>query len=67
MILPLYLSIGLIYWAVNAFIRKIDTDGDYLLPLVWFLAWPFAAITWTIILSVWIKEYMVKKFTKNQI
>lgn len=65
--LAIYLIIGLLYWALNAFVRKLETDGDYLLPLVWFLAWPLAAITWLIILGVWIKEYLVVKFSKNQI
>jgi hypothetical protein len=67
MILPIYLLIGLIYWLINSFVRKLETDGDYLLPIVWFLAWPLAAITWFIILIVWIKEYLVTKFSKNQI
>jgi hypothetical protein len=67
MILPIYLLIGLIYWLINSFVRKLETDGDYLLPMVWFLAWPLAAITWLIILGVWIKEYLVNKFTKNQL
>jgi hypothetical protein len=67
MILPIYLLIGLIYWLINSFVRKLETDGDYLLPIVWFLAWPLAAITWLIILGVWIKEYLISKFTKNQL
>lgn len=66
-ILPIYLTIGLIYWLVNAFIRKLETDGDYLLPLVWFLAWPLAFVTWIIIFGIWIKEYLLNKFQKNQI
>lgn len=46
----IYLLIGLAYWALNSFVRKLDTDGDWLLPLVWFLAWPLAFASWAIIL-----------------
>jgi hypothetical protein len=35
-----YFVIGFLYMAINTFIRKIETDGDYLLPLAWFLVWP---------------------------
>lgn len=39
-----YFLIGLIYVLVNALIRKIDTDGDWLIALVWLLLWPFCFI-----------------------
>lgn len=35
-----YFIIGLLYMIINTFIRKIETDGDYLLPLAWFMVWP---------------------------
>lgn len=47
----LYLLIGLAYWALNSFVRKIETAGDWLLPLVWFLAWPLAFISWGVIFA----------------
>jgi hypothetical protein len=31
---------GIVYAFVNGAIRKIDTDGDWLLPLGWVLLWP---------------------------
>lgn len=65
--LAIYLIIGLLYWSLNSFVRKLETDGDYLLPLVWFLAWPLAFITWLIILSQWIIDYLTRKFAKNQL
>lgn len=47
----IYLLIGLTYWAVNSFVRKIETNDDWLLPLVWFLAWPLAFLAWFILLG----------------
>lgn len=47
--MTLYLLIGLIYWAINSFVRKLDTEGDWLLPIVWFIAWPLAFAYWFII------------------
>ena len=59
----LYLIIGLIYWAINSFIRRIEISGDWMLPLVWFLAWPLAFMAWFVIL---IQEF-VKWSKKNKI
>lgn len=42
----IYILIGLAYWALNSFVRKLETGGDWLLPLVWFLAWPIAFLSW---------------------
>lgn len=67
MILTIYLTIGMLYWALNSFVRKLDTNEDWLLPVVWFLGWPFALITWTIILTQYLIEYYKNKFSKNQI
>ena len=35
-----YFIIGIIYAVINGAIRKIDTDGDWLLPLAWIIVWP---------------------------
>lgn len=35
-----YFIIGIIYAIINGAIRKIDTDGDWLLSLAWIIAWP---------------------------
>lgn len=48
----LYLSIGLIYWAINSFVRKLETHDDWMLPIVWFLAWPLAFAAWAVLLLV---------------
>ena len=47
-----YLTIGLLYWALNSFVRKLETGGDWLLPLVWFLAWPLAFLAWVVLFLV---------------
>lgn len=65
--IAVYLIIGLLYWALNSFIRKLETDGDWLLPLVWFLAWPLAAISWLLILVNKLFEYLITKALKNQL
>ena len=35
-----YFLIGLIYTFINGFVRKIDTEGEPLLPTVWLCLWP---------------------------
>ena len=56
----MYLTIGLLYWALNSFVRKLEVNGDWMLPLVWFLAWPIAFATWMVIFLdkglTWIKN-----------
>jgi len=37
-----YFIVGLIYTLYNGLVRKLDTSGDYLLPMVWLLLWPIA-------------------------
>ena len=44
-LLAWYFIIGLIYSLYNGFIRKIDTHGDYMLPVVWFMLWPIAFVS----------------------
>lgn len=65
--LALYFIIGLLYWTLNAFVRKLETDGDWLLPLVWFLAWPLAAVSWLLIGINKVFEYLITKAIKNQL
>jgi hypothetical protein len=36
----IWLITGIIYALVNGFVRKLDTDGDWLLPLAWITLWP---------------------------
>lgn len=63
----IYLIIGLLYWALNSFVRKLETDGDWLLPLVWFLAWPLALLSWALILINAVFEYLINKAIKKQL
>lgn len=62
----IYLTIGLLYWALNSFVRKLETGGDWLLPLIWLLVWPIAFTTWMVIFLdkglTWIKD---KNWTKH--
>jgi hypothetical protein len=57
----IYVVIGCLYWALNSFVRKLDTDGDWLLPLVWFLGWPIGLISWTVVFI----DYLAKKKRKQ--
>jgi len=57
----IYVVIGCLYWALNSFVRKLDTDGDWLLPLVWFLGWPIGLISWTVVFM----GYLAKKKRKK--
>lgn len=52
----LYLLIGLLYWAINVFVRKLDNEGDYLLVLAWVLLWPIFFIA--IIVNFSKKKYV---------
>lgn len=45
----IYFLIGMIYTLINGFVRKLDTDGDWLLPIFWLLLWPIAFIGLVII------------------
>lgn len=61
-----YFIIGLMYWALNSFVRKLEIDGDWMLPLVWLFAWPIAFLTWIVIFILWIVEQVkTKKFNKH--
>lgn len=39
-IAAIWLGVGVIYTLVNGLVRKIDTDGDWLLPIAWITLWP---------------------------
>ena len=53
-----YFIIGLVYSFINGFVRKIDTDGNYLYGLVWFVLWPIGFLS----LGVLGITKMIKKF-----
>jgi hypothetical protein len=36
----IWFIVGILYAFVNGAIRKIDTDGDWLLPIAWITLWP---------------------------
>lgn len=40
-----YFIIGIIYAIINGAIRKVDTDGDWLLTFAWVIAWPIGLIS----------------------
>lgn len=44
MIALIYILIGLTYTLINGLVRKLDTDGDYLLPMVWIFLWPICFV-----------------------
>ena len=48
---PIYFIIGILYVLLNGYVRKLNTEGDYLLPLVWFGLWP---ICWFALLVGWL-------------
>lgn len=39
-LIAFYFLIGIIYCIVNGGIRKLDTEGDFLLPFSWIIFWP---------------------------
>lgn len=36
----IWMLVGIVYALINGFVRKIDTGGDWLLPLAWITLWP---------------------------
>lgn len=44
-----YFLIGLTYWTINVWIRKMYVEGDYTLPFVWVFFWPLCFIALAII------------------
>jgi hypothetical protein len=59
--MAIYFMVGLLYWGLNSFVRKLETEGDWLLPLVWFLAWPIGLISWFVVFV----EYLLSKKRKK--
>ncbi len=57
-----YFIIGIIYAIINGAIRKIDTDGDWLLPLAWIIVWPIGL---TSLLVSWVIKLIKKLKLKN--
>jgi hypothetical protein len=44
MILFLYVLIGILYAFYNGAIKKLDTDGDWDVGLLWMFLWPLCII-----------------------
>jgi hypothetical protein len=57
-IAAIWLIIGVIYAFINGAVRKIDTDGDWLLPIAWMTLWP---ITLPAVIGVKIYEKYFEK------
>lgn len=58
-----YFIIGIIYAVINGTIRKIDTDGDWLLPLAWIIVWPIGIAS---LLVGWVIKLIKKLKLKNE-
>lgn len=39
-----YILVGIIYTLINAFVRKLNREGDWLLTLLWLFGWPLCFI-----------------------
>lgn len=69
MVFIIYFAIGFIYWFINSFVRKLDIDDNWLLPLVWFVAWPLPILAWCAIatglivfeIGEWIRKQQLGK------
>lgn len=48
MYLGIYILIGLIYCFINGFFRKLDTDGDWDMGLLWIFLWPLCILAWVL-------------------
>ncbi len=57
-----YFIIGIIYAVINGAIRKVDTDGDWLLPLAWIIVWPVGLAS---LLVGWVIKLIKKLKLKN--
>ena len=66
MIFIIYFTVGLLYWGLNSFVRKLEIDGDWLLPLIWFVAWPLPVIALILVgLEKVVAYVMTKDFKKH--
>lgn len=54
--LQYYLIIGVIYCLINAFIRRIDIDGDSHLPLMWLFLWGMCVVAHIIAYFIKVKH-----------
>jgi hypothetical protein len=60
--LPLYyILVGLLYWAINIFVRKLhrkneEGEGWFLSPF-WLFGWPLCFL---ILISIWIERVVIK-------
>jgi len=62
-IILFYFLIGMGYTLINGIVRKLDTDGDWLLPMFWLLMWPIAFVGLTFI---GIQKYINKRIEKRK-
>lgn len=44
-IVMIYYIGGILYVLFNGIVRKIETDGNPMVPLSWFLVWPIFLVT----------------------
>ena len=58
-----YFIIGIIYAVINGAIRKVDTDGDWFLPLAWIIVWPIGIAS---LLVGWVIKLIKKLKLKNE-
>lgn len=56
--IQLYLLVGLVYLLVNVLIRKIQTEDDWMLPMVWLFFWWLCFIA---LFIIWIQNKLTKK------
>ncbi len=52
-----YFLIGLLYTLTNVLYRKMDTDGDWFIVLVWMLLWPICFLG---LIAGFIQDKLVK-------
>jgi len=59
----LYFLIGMGYTFINGFVRKLDTDGDWLLPMFWLLMWPIAFLG---LATIGVKKIIEKRIQRRK-
>ena len=63
-----YFLIGLMYWAVNFFVRKLHRENDnhegWFLATSWFFFWPMFFFMWILIFAKRLFVYLESKLTK---
>lgn len=53
LIIEIYLLIGLIYLLINTLVRKLNTEDDWMLPMVWLFFWWLCFI---VLFILWIQK-----------